>query len=694
MILPPVPALWRGAVAGVFGAASGFCVFVLWQEESKAHQDPIIFFAALLIAACMSFAFDSFRDKVEGRHEAASGLPQTIVTISLLAIFELFILGLHATVSLMDSRKFQEIGNLVVRAGIVEKPRPWAHVGIMIVLWMVVAAVLTVGLCRAVFDRRCELPATYSWRDVGLWARPTGRGLRIGALVGAVGGPLAVLGYTFLIRVGAELRVIVCDVNRFIAHLDGVDERIRAYFPAVVAWPVTGLAWLYRSLTGVMGSPWGPMVALGLSVGLVALFVWIAVSADDGRFALPGLVIGLAYAVPLFSDIGYVGRLTLAVAIVWGFPGAVLGAMIPWLSAPSRYPRIWGFVAFVASVVLFVFALVGPSKTPLVPVSLGVAGLVILVVGLLFFALGGTIERYWPVLALCIAIDVLGLTRLVQGADFLNIQKDALLLSASDPATLRPRQTRLTDWITPADIARWRLDLPGLGESIAPWARPLSPAELKNPLWGAMSKPPDVFQTERLMATRATQMSALQTLVTDAVDRLRRSVDVTEREVDKSQRLSLRDEATRLDALKGATEGQLRIAEALQVRIDMELVGELVRPLPEEAPSWPGSPPDPTDAWTSGFRRQQREFTAAREAFATKLREHGAALGGVHTTLKDDLRRVVDGKNHIEEQVAAARMLELAMTASLGFWATIGVLAAWAVRHGTPEEGARAAPSP
>jgi hypothetical protein len=171
-------------------------------------------------------------------------------------------------------------------------------------------------------------------------------------------------------------------------------------------------------------------------------------------------------------------------------------------------------------------------------------------------------------------------------------------------------------------------------------------------------------------------------------------VEVTEREVDKAQRLSLRDEATRLDALRGATEGQLTTATALEVRIGMELAGELVRPLPEEALSWPGSPPDPTDAWTSGFRSRQREFTTAREAFGTTLREHAAALGGVHTTLNDDLRRVVDGKNHIEEQVAAARMLELAMTASLGFWATIGVLAAWAVRHGTPEDGARAAPSP
>lgn len=675
MTLPPRSALWRAALAGAFGAASGFALFLLWWEEGETHERPVVFLLALLVAAGVSFAFESFRDDVEGREEKRTRLPDTLVTITLLAIFELFVLGLHTTISLATRLpELKQVGDLVLGQALVGRSNVYLHLAVMVFLWVSAAAALTMGFCVAVFDPACALPPLYAWREVTAWAKPTMRAAGTGGLTGVVVGPLAVLGYTLCVRALAEVKMILFDTDAFTAHIRGLAER------APLPWniPIGALRLLFGSLGTLLGARWGPILALGLSLGLGAWSLRTSVK-------WPAVVVGVVYAIPLFGGAGYLLKLAVAVAAVWALPGIVLGAMIPWLRTPSRYPALWGFVALGAAVILLGLAW-AVRDTPVaagltVSLGLGFAG-----AGVVLFWRGGAIERYWPILALSVAINVLGGTRLMQGIDFFNIQKEAYFFSRSPLLTLHPAEPQLgpvpdTSW---ARLSRQIQQFGAFVDSTSSVTRgrqmslglhlvPIRPVPLR------------VARSAAAMAARVRDMAAVERTMTDRYERLRMSLEIAQRSFSQSETVGLQDQAERLDVLRAAAPGLQALAARLTADISTLLDSELARPAPEESPSRPR--PFFTDSDDVAALQQDRaELTRKREVFERQLGNLATATRAIHASVTAYQERLDSAREALHRQIESERRLELTMTASLGFWATIGILAAWAVRR-TPGHG-------
>ena len=86
--LPPWPSLWRCALTGVFGIASGFAVFLLWLDEIS--HGPIRFVVALGVAVLMAFTFESMKEELEG-HEHHWQAPRLLVLVVLLTMAEVFV---------------------------------------------------------------------------------------------------------------------------------------------------------------------------------------------------------------------------------------------------------------------------------------------------------------------------------------------------------------------------------------------------------------------------------------------------------------------------------------------------------------------------------------------------------------------------------------------------------------------------
>ena len=285
MNLPPWTALWRSGAAGVFGAAGGFALFAVWWKERE--HGALVFLLALLMAAALSFVFESFKEQVEGHERRRRDLPYVVVTIALIAIFELFIVGFHTTFELWTNEELPGLTSMVLGESHAEDEASHRNLLIMVLLWVSIGMVLAVGLSVAAFMRGCELPAVYAWRDVAAWARPTFLAAIVGAVTGAIGGPLAVLGYTFAVRAAKELGMILFKGAAFVTHLRGVDEQLRSVVPAVYVWPLTALAWLFERMTGVFGGPWGAVLTLGASIAVAALFVAIAFTARHPSSRFP-----------------------------------------------------------------------------------------------------------------------------------------------------------------------------------------------------------------------------------------------------------------------------------------------------------------------------------------------------------------------------------------------------------------------
>jgi len=158
----PFGVLWRSCVTGVFGAASGFAVFVLLFEEKETRT--LLFFGGLLVAATLSFVFESFRSEVERRPDERRDVPDVLVTVALLAVFELFILAFHKAFDLVNKPELKSLADLLLGTPLAEESSSYPHLAVMAGLWMFVAMVFTVGLSIAVFHRACELPESYTWR--------------------------------------------------------------------------------------------------------------------------------------------------------------------------------------------------------------------------------------------------------------------------------------------------------------------------------------------------------------------------------------------------------------------------------------------------------------------------------------------------------------------------------------------------
>jgi len=106
--------------------------------------------------------------------------------------------------------------------------------------------------------------------------------------------------------------------------------------------------------------------------------------------------------IELSNSAGPAGR----AAFMFVVPGAVLGALVPWLKAPSRFPQVWMLLALVAGLLGAVVSLVGRAPLWAIPLFSG-ATLVALVI---LNRSGHAIERHWPVAAFAVALFMASVT--------------------------------------------------------------------------------------------------------------------------------------------------------------------------------------------------------------------------------------------------------------------------------------------
>ena len=122
-------------------------------------------------------------------------------------------------------------------------------------------------------------------------------------------------------------------------------------------------------------------------------------------------------------------RIVSATTLTWVAPLVVLAVATPLLRAPSRSPRLWGIVAFTVAVVL---VLVTWDRLSVSPVPWFVATFVValVVTGWLFWR-GADVVKFWPLVALTVAIAVFEGSSLLQRLSFLTTFKEAALLQSA-----------------------------------------------------------------------------------------------------------------------------------------------------------------------------------------------------------------------------------------------------------------------
>ncbi len=171
---------------------------------------------------------------------------------------------------------------------------------------------------------------------------------------------------------------------------------------------------------------WG----IPLTAVVAGLAIWVCLRTRAYRtLTIVGGAVVLVYAYPVLPDLPRLLTLAGLVSWLWLWPGLALGAMVPWLRQPSGYPKLWGGIAVLAACLLVV-------ATYFVHWFV-VLAVVFLLAGV-FFLRGAEIERYYSIIALSIAVNIFGLTHLVQKAQFFNIQQESYLLSMTAPKPFFP----------------------------------------------------------------------------------------------------------------------------------------------------------------------------------------------------------------------------------------------------------------
>ena len=433
--LPPWPSLWRCALTGAFGIASGFAVFLLWLDDIS--HGPVRFVVALGVAVLVAFTFESLKEELEG-HEHRWQAPRLLVLVVLLTMAELFIMGFHSTVELTPARLTETLETLLGSdvAG-------WHAMGIVGV-WLVLGGAIAVGLGATIFNAGCEIPEDepLSWRKPAVWGKPMLRSAFRGGLTGAIAGPVCMLLYIFVVRFVLEYVWIVEAPGEWRQHLQGAAEAVSAPGWTWLIWlPIQAIR-LLDGAFGVFGRV-GPLFTL---VTLVAVLVFCAWRRAVRTFVVVLAAVVLVYVYPVLAESARALRLAGLMAYVWAVPGVLLGALTPWLKRPAGYPKLWGVVAFGAAGILVIGSVAIPWF--IAPaVAFGAVGF--------WFQRGVRVEQYWAVLALSVATNIFGATHLVTRADFFNIQRDSFELTKVPLQVFAYQAVKLDPGLDAALRKRW-----------------------------------------------------------------------------------------------------------------------------------------------------------------------------------------------------------------------------------------------
>ena len=385
------------AFTGAWGVLTGFAIFVLLHASRDVT--PRTFWLGLAVAVVASFVVESLRESVRGRTglgtPRSTRVAQGLGTILMLAVFELFVLAAHRAADLFSHpREVEELRNAILGPVLEDAAGATRDLLVMAGLWILAGA--AVG---AVLGALAVRPG----RGAGM--RRELRAGAVGALAGATAAPLAVVGYILLWRVILALRLAFFDrsalTRRLAAFVDPMSMGV--YDP-----PATWYGGAVRLAARISGA-WMSIPPLGLVVG-VALAAALLVGLRWKRW-WPLLVLGAlllpGIAAPLLRDARDLLRLPFMAAVVWVAPATVLGLAAPLLERPAERSRWWSSIAAVLGIAVALITVLRLHDARYLLLTLALFGVAALL------APRGSIEEFWPAMALCLAILVTGMSFVV-----------------------------------------------------------------------------------------------------------------------------------------------------------------------------------------------------------------------------------------------------------------------------------------
>lgn len=400
---------------GAFGVAMGFAAFILIREEGKT---PAVFLTGLLAAAITSYVIEAVRERAEGGEDAPRPEPGRVLgLLVLLGIFEIFVSGVEKSVALLSAGEAATFLDQVFVNGITSELGAVVQLLLFAGLWVVLGGAAAWSVVSGDLGERVV-------RDL---LRRVGVGL---ALVAAIA-----LAYVLATRLAVTIWVLLTRPHEyqpaFSTLLDSAPSgpgQVLFQLPVMLASGLERLAGTGR---------WGGVLLLAAAVALLAVARPVLAGADRG-FGRRILAITLLGALALLAlgpfatsgeQFGRLVRIVGASTVIWLVPLTVLAVARPRLNRSARSPRLWGIVSFVVALLLLALTWDRLSQPP---VPLYVATLTVaLVVTSWLFLRGADVVRFWPLVALTLAIAAFEGSTLLQRLTFLTTFKEAALLHAA-----------------------------------------------------------------------------------------------------------------------------------------------------------------------------------------------------------------------------------------------------------------------
>jgi hypothetical protein len=678
---------WLTAGIGIY---SGYALFLMLWAQQQQGETVLKFLLALGAAAGMSFAFEILRSVIEGANHHWS-FPRVMATIVMLAAFELFIIATDSAVGLGASAAVGVAG-FVFGEQFADTVNPGWNLAALGGLWLVVALAMVGKLRKFIegwpYPNSSQQPGKtlpQYLRDMG---PDLGRGAWAGVVAGAFWGAVSSIVYVFLFRAYFLAQWIHANYDTWLGSLSGGGSlHLQGVMFLVVYGPMLFAGWCAKYLGGI-----------GLLVGIVlatAIARGIA-SKESQELATiwPGATMLLVLGSPILATSATRHELMALAglsAVIWGIPGLVLGVLAPLLRGPAHHPPVWGLVATAAAAVMVAVTM---TRLQAADASKTEKGLLIFATGaLVLLALwlfqGRWAEEFWLFVALCVGLVVFGTTRVAQKVNLFAMQKNAHLLIklpvATAPTPLSPEEELRIAPLLNFGQQQLVLFPNGTFFNLVPGG--MATLFLANPCVAARSFTPeqrDAFVAD-LQKTAARDMQ-------DASDALTSTQSNAQhfQEFQRQWQAALDQAYSKLSA--GTAEKQITEARnRLGTLADLDRKRDRWR-------RWAATKVDTTASGTGApatlcqsdldnlladlSRAGQHRVTAEQNLAALKQR---VAAGLPPERPLQDAETYV-GNLRETLQVGQAQRLELAMTTSLGFWVTIGLLAMWRLSHPEPNQ--------
>ena len=428
--------VWIALVSGSFAVGTGFALFILLGSEPVGLR----FLGVLLIAAVLSYGFEYLKEKAgeepaggdAAGHHKKTTLGSALVTLVVLGVFEMFVTAAHAWMDLPpDSRS--EFSTVIFGPDLARHVSAHVNLAVLATLWVLTGVLLAGFLVFVILEGT------------------RGKALRknafqMGAIGGCVVAPIFAILYLLLARVVLQIRLMWSEPKVWADYL-------LSFQHSTTFTPLKTLASLLYVMTNRLG---GRGSVLGMLVVVILLLVLAPKKSSQssplfGWVALSALIIYLPFSfLTLKNDLIMVGKIVGLVAIMWGVPAIVLAVLLPYLDRGAEHQRSWGLIACGAAVLLTLPWWGFADKTTWVLHGPGAlfAAVAFLACGLLWF-LRAPMRQHWPLLAVSIGALSLGTMQIATKVNFLDVQEltetfmaQPLPAEVSQTSSLQPSE----DW--------------------------------------------------------------------------------------------------------------------------------------------------------------------------------------------------------------------------------------------------------